>query len=374
MLLIFSQQNAKTSHFFIISLFLFISIFNVSCKELSTTEPETGLWGTVQLAPQNSAGQLDSREKQKNTAGQFDSREEQKSTNEKGEESSPTKTTLILVVPDIESQYQSINLLQQIYSKGLLNLQTNRIEIAVPFNQPVRIIQLNFSASYTLEELMTGFPKAMSGGISPLLTFSPEESEQTVHISLQQIHCAQKELLTFQFENPAAIAEINGEEIRVTVPHGTDRSALIPTFTTSGVEVLVNGQSQISGITPNDFRIPVIYTVTAEDYTMKDYYVTVSEAPSSAKEITSFRFAAAGSIGWINNNHISISTEGIDIDQIVATFTTTGKQVFVDGILQESGVTVNDFTNDVIYTVVAEDGSTQEYIVQAYYFSPVPPS
>src|SRR5262249_11008995 len=50
----------------------------------------------------------------------------------------------------------------------------------------------------------------------------------------------------------------------------------------------IGNTAQTSGATPNDFASPVTYTVTAADNSTKDYIVTVTIAPSSAKEINSF--------------------------------------------------------------------------------------
>ena len=48
------------------------------------------------------------------------------------------------------------------------------------------------------------------------------------------------------------------------------------------------------------------------------------------------------------------------IDALPATFKTNGKSVKVGAKVQVSGKTVNDFTKPVVYTVTADDGSTQE--------------
>lgn len=53
-----------------------------------------------------------------------------------------------------------------------------------------------------------------------------------------------------------------------------------------------------------------------------------------------------------------------DIEALTATFTTDAHKVFVNGVLQESGVTPNDFRRKVVYTATAEDGSTRDYTVQ----------
>ncbi len=70
---------------------------------------------------------------------------------------------------------------------------------------------------------------------------------------------------------------INGENITVTLPYGTDLKGLVPTFTTSsGATVTINRQSVISGQTFVNFTHPVELLVTAEDEQhTKPYTVTV---------------------------------------------------------------------------------------------------
>ena len=70
---------------------------------------------------------------------------------------------------------------------------------------------------------------------------------------------------------------INGENITVTLPYGTDLKGLVPTFTTSsGATVSINDESVISGQTFVNFTHPVELLVTAEDEQhTKPYTVTV---------------------------------------------------------------------------------------------------
>ncbi len=70
---------------------------------------------------------------------------------------------------------------------------------------------------------------------------------------------------------------INGENITVTLPYGTDLKGLVPTFTTSsGATVTINDESVISGQTFVNFTHPVELLVTAEDEQhTKPYTVTV---------------------------------------------------------------------------------------------------
>ena len=81
---------------------------------------------------------------------------------------------------------------------------------------------------------------------------------------------------------------------------------------------------------------------------------------SSAKDITSF--SILGVSGTISGTNIFvILPNGTSPTALVATFSTTGTPVKVGNTIQKSGVTSNNFTNSVMYTVTARDGSTKIY-------------
>jgi hypothetical protein len=166
---------------------------------------------------------------------------------------------------------------------------------------------------------------------------------------------------------------IVGTGIAVTVPYGADISELIATFTTTGQSVSVEGVTQTSGVTDNDFTSPVYYTVNGVDGSTKTYTVSVTVAPNTAKDITDFRFTSAlnngyggqwNCIGIFSGTSITILVpHDTDRSGLIATFTTTGQTVSVGATPQESGVTHNNFTSPVTYRVTAEDGSTKNYTV-----------
>ena len=62
------------------------------------------------------------------------------------------------------------------------------------------------------------------------------------------------------------------------MPFGTNVTALVATFTTTGASVKVGSTVQISGTTANNFTAPVVYTVTAADSSSVTYTVTVTLA------------------------------------------------------------------------------------------------
>ena len=72
-------------------------------------------------------------------------------------------------------------------------------------------------------------------------------------------------------------ATIQGTDVSIFLPPGTNTSALIATFKVSGNgTVAVNGKVQQSGTTPNDFSSPVTYTVTSPGGVAQIYTVTVT--------------------------------------------------------------------------------------------------
>lgn len=80
------------------------------------------------------------------------------------------------------------------------------------------------------------------------------------------------------------------------------------------------------------------------------------------KSITSF--SISNYEGQIQNNTINITLpSNTNLTSLVANFTTTGSYVTVNGVKQTSGVTTNDFTNPIVYTVYAANGSTYNYTV-----------
>ncbi len=67
--------------------------------------------------------------------------------------------------------------------------------------------------------------------------------------------------------------------------------------------------------------------------------------------------------------HLEIP-KGKDISHLIAHFTFKGDTVLIENTPQVSGVTANDFTKEISYTVRAEDSSKKEYAVQVKRIAP----
>jgi hypothetical protein len=176
-----------------------------------------------------------------------------------------------------------------------------------------------------------------------------------------------KAITAFSLNGASGAINETAKTIAVTMPFSTPSvTALVATFSTTGKDVKVGVTTQISGITPNNFTNPVLYTVTATDGTAVNYTVTVTVAvaPSSAKDITAYSLAGQVTstiIGTAITVTMPFSTPSVT--GLVATFSTTGAVVTVGTTTQVSGITPNDFTGPVTYTVTAADSTTQTYTV-----------
>jgi len=173
-----------------------------------------------------------------------------------------------------------------------------------------------------------------------------------------------KAITGYSLNGVPGIIDESAKTITAVMPYGTDVTALVATFTTTGASVTVGTNTQTSGTTANDFANPVVYTVTAADSSTASYTVTVTVAESSAKAITGYSLnGVPGIINETTKTIKAVMPYGTDVTALVATFTTTGVSVTVGTTAQISGTTANNFTNPVVYTVTAADSSTVNYTV-----------
>jgi uncharacterized repeat protein (TIGR02543 family) len=93
-----------------------------------------------------------------------------------------------------------------------------------------------------------------------------------------------KALTSFSFASPAASGTIteSAKTVALTVPFGTDVTALKASFVSTGASVKVGTVVQTSGTTQNNFTSPVTYTVVAADGSTQAYVVTVTIGANSA--------------------------------------------------------------------------------------------
>ncbi len=191
-------------------------------------------------------------------------------------------------------------------------------------------------------------------------------------VYVQKVESSANRITSFAFPELDPVVSVDvGEDqrlIELAVPHGTDVTQLKAAFRVSPEAVVKIGEAeQVSGRTANDFTDPVKYKVVAQDGSVREYKVVVNEIRSSEKQMKEFGFISPAAVGTIDEATKNISIKvphGIALNQLKAVFKSSeGSKVFVGDTEQRSGETVNDFTNPVKYTVVAQDRSRQDYIV-----------
>lgn len=177
-------------------------------------------------------------------------------------------------------------------------------------------------------------------------------------------------LNAFGFVAPPVQAAITEETrtVSATVPAFTDCTSLVAVFVFSGTRITVAGVEQVSGRTPNNFERPVEYVVERSDGSSVTYVVRVSVEPprGQAKALSTFAFVeppVGAEVDEPSHRVNVVVPHGTDVSSLVAVFTTTGVRVAVDDTEQQSGVTINDFSEPLAYTITAEDGSTACYVV-----------
>lgn len=94
-------------------------------------------------------------------------------------------------------------------------------------------------------------------------------------VATQKTAEAIKAITAFSFPG-IGVGVIDGVNISVNVPFGTDVTNLVATFTTTGARVAVGEEVQTSGASINNFSLSVTYIVTAVDRTVQEYIVTVT--------------------------------------------------------------------------------------------------
>lgn len=94
---------------------------------------------------------------------------------------------------------------------------------------------------------------------------------------------------------------------------------------------------------------------------------------SSTKELLNFSILKSDNQGKVAND-VEASIQGSvitlpldkydDLKSLIAVFEYNGKSITIDGVEQESGVTSNDYSQPLVFTVEAEDDSKQQYTVE----------
>jgi hypothetical protein len=154
--------------------------------------------------------------------------------------------------------------------------------------------------------------------------------------------------------------------VSLIMPYGTNLTALTPTITVSQAATI----NPLSGVSRN-FTNPVTYTVTGGNGTSTQIWtITVGmTSPSTGVDILTFTIPNQRSVN-INN-----TTHTIDVQMPYGTSATNLTPIITISnnatLYPSSGVSQN-FINPIIYTVLAQDGITQQYWTATVTIDPYP--
>ncbi len=209
----------------------------------------------------------------------------QKSSKLQAATSGDVSCAIIIAVPDSIDSVSITDYISSYYSRGLLDLASRSVELSLPLNVSLRVAEVTFTDDLSLSQIINNEPTAYTVGISDSFYISGSDSSITVSIPLSTPLSSDTAITAFKFSaasNSTLSEDVSGtidetdQTIGLTVPYGTDVTALVATFTTTGQSVTVDSNTQISDTTANDFSSMVTYQVTAEDSSTQDYTVAVT--------------------------------------------------------------------------------------------------
>ena len=241
---------------------------------------------------------------------------------------------------------------------------------AVPYDATLAVFESNLTVATgavfeTYEANGTTVATDLATGYIVKVTAEDGLTQQTYTVT-KNAALTGKDFLSYSFGTSVGV--LTDPAIAVTVPYTADVTNLTAIFTlSSGATAKIGTDLQESGVTANNFTSPVVYTVTAEDGNTKDWTVTVTKQATPSSEKDMLTFSVLGVNATVTNGDHTVTATlpyGTDRSALVATFTLSPAATAKVGATdQESGVTANDFTNPVTYTVTAEDATTQDWVV-----------
>ncbi|HON18551.1 MAG TPA: T9SS type A sorting domain-containing protein, partial [Salinivirgaceae bacterium] len=175
-------------------------------------------------------------------------------------------------------------------------------------------------------------------------------------------------ILSYSIPGQIGNTQINSatKEVHLSMPIGTDLSALQPRFVLSyGARAEINDQVQQSGVSTVNLNQPVVYKIINGNDTAL-WQVTVNLIEAGADIL---QFNIAGQIGStiINNQLCTIDLTmpySTNLASLTPTFTLSeGATAYVGSVQQVSGVTTNNFTNPVTYVIESATGQQKEWLV-----------
>lgn len=259
---------------------------------------------------------------------------------------------------------------------GEINEDENKIYLSFPFNTSVTsltptIVITNGATITPSNNSVQDFSSSVD------YVLSKEGFDNVIYSIIVTLEEEPKEsdasILNFSFlkENNASLSDnyeavIENNEIKLQISEKEDLQSIIPI-----VEISEGATISPTIDTGIDFRNDVVFTVTSENGELQKEYTVKIVRLRSVKDVVKFEVTIDDKAfeAIINNdlNEIRLKVpEGTDITSLTPEIQLSDKAE----VSPLSGTSQN-FSNPVIYTVTAEDGSEKEYTVYVVFLSPL---
>jgi hypothetical protein len=178
----------------------------------------------------------------------------------------------------------------------------------------------------------------------------------TVTVTVQPSNVANITAFSLTAQTGAATINSTNYTVNIVVATGTSLTSLTPTIGVSAGATI----NPASGVARN-FTSPVTYTVTAQSGATQTWTVTVTVQPSNVANITAFSLTAQTGAATINSTTRTVSIQvatGTSLTSLTPTI-----EVSTSATINPASGVARNFTSPVIYTVTAQNGTTQTWTV-----------
>ncbi len=262
---------------------------------------------------------------------------------------------------------------------AIINPAINMVTVEVPNGTDVSNLVADFALSPNASASIGGVVQTSgvtANDFSSNVTynvFAEDSTQKDWTVNIVEISDTATDILSFSFNEQTGPATIDDDNytVDIEVNGKANLSSLIASYTlSSGASAKIGTVDQTLGITANDFSAPVVYTITAANGSdTRDWTVNVSQAALSGEnDILAFSLPDMIGAATIDNGTHSITISvprSTNMADMIATFTLSDYAIAkVDGIMQLSGTTHNDFSGTVVYEVIAQDETSQDWAVK----------
>ncbi len=177
-------------------------------------------------------------------------------------------------------------------------------------------------------------------------------------------------------ENSITTLDEENRTITVELPAGSDLGVFKPDFTLpDGYTASLGGKIQTSGEDEVDMREELVYTISNGDNYNQEWRIkTIVHIVLKENDILSFRLAAATNPSAFRDaegivdkesHSVTLYSYWADPTHLIPEFTLSRFATLrVGDVQQTSGISAQDFSSPVTYTVIAENGDPQEWVVK----------